>query len=364
LAPFLEEVITPEGVLRMDTHTHAAPSGDGQIGMAHRLLVHAANGTQVHFGTDHDHVADYRPLLEPLGLAPFMVSIVSDEVSPYLRGHHNIYPLEVLSDEPNHGSPPWQENLWTTEELHEQLRDRLNGGGIIQVNHGVGSSGMFSAAGMDDLNGEVGVPDHWSPNFDAMEVLNDGQWREFTDVYLDLLSRGLEPTPVGVSDAHGYQAGEDLSYVYVGHSDPRDLTNDALVSAFLAHAVVPSTGPYIEALNDYEWAPGTTVEGPITLDVVVYAPSWMQLDQLDLLENGEVVQTIEVPQEDAQAVERLNVRLDLSPEADAHYVVMVSGSEGMAPVYPNRTAWAMTAAIRVDLEGDGFDAPLPSLIIE
>ena len=132
----------------------------------------------------------------------------------------------------------------------------------------------------------------------------------------------------------------------------------------MARAVVPSTGPYIEAMNDYEWAPGTTVEGAATIDVKLSAPSWMHVDRLELLENGEVIETFEVAEEDATAVERLVTRVTLSPAADAHYVFMAHGSESMAPVYPGRTAWAMTAAIRVDVDGDGWDTPLPALTTE
>ena len=68
LTPILAEVVRPEGVLRMDPHAHASPSGDGRLSMSHRLLIHAANGIQVHFGTDHDMSLITDPL-EPLGLA-------------------------------------------------------------------------------------------------------------------------------------------------------------------------------------------------------------------------------------------------------------------------------------------------------
>ena len=51
-----------------DPHSHGSPSSDGALPMEDRLIVHAGVGLQVHFGTDHDHLADYRPLLAPLGL--------------------------------------------------------------------------------------------------------------------------------------------------------------------------------------------------------------------------------------------------------------------------------------------------------
>ena len=60
LTPILAEVVRPEGVLRIDPHA-ASPSGDGRLSMSHRLLIHV-QWHLAHFGTDHDHVADYRPL--------------------------------------------------------------------------------------------------------------------------------------------------------------------------------------------------------------------------------------------------------------------------------------------------------------
>ena len=92
---------------------------------------------------------------------------------------------------------------------------------------------------------------------------------------------------------------------------------------------------------------------------VLGAPGWLLGG-----ERCQVIETVEVAEDDAQAVERLSASFELSPDADAHYVFMARGSEGMSPVYPGRIAWAMTAAIRVDLDADGWDPPLPALIIE
>ena len=57
-----------DGWVLGDPHSHASPSQDGGITMEERLLVQAGTGVQVHFGTDHDHLADYRPLVDVTGL--------------------------------------------------------------------------------------------------------------------------------------------------------------------------------------------------------------------------------------------------------------------------------------------------------
>ena len=42
-------------------------------------------------------------------------------------------------------------------------------------------------------------------------------------------------------------------------------------------------------------------------------------------------------------------------------MVIASGSSPMTLAYPGEYAWAMTSAIRLDVQGDGWDAPLPPL---
>ena len=134
---------------------------------------------------------------------------------------------------------------------------------------------------------------------------------------------------------------------------------EQLTEALQAQATVVSRGPAILATVGGVWAPGQTFTGAVDLDVSVYAPSWMPLDTLELLENGAVVQTVELS---GTAAERGSAVFSLTPPADAHYIVIASGAASMHPVY-SETAWAMTAALKVDVAGDGWEAPLPALTV-
>jgi hypothetical protein len=145
----LDASVDTTGFWSLDPHSHAAPSGDGSIPMSGRLTVHAAHDVDVHFGTDHDHVVDYRPLLEPLGLSEHLVSIVSDEVSPTRRGHHNVYPVEVQPEASNGGAFQWSRtylDTWsTTAELFAHMHEMASDGDVIvQANHPTGSSGLLA----------------------------------------------------------------------------------------------------------------------------------------------------------------------------------------------------------------------------
>jgi len=353
----LQAVSFPEGLLTADPHSHASPSGDGDIAMAHRLITQAANGVQVHFGTDHDHIADYRPLLEPLDLSGWMTSIVADEISPVLRGHTNAYPITIDPDAPNHGAVRWWDGVETTDAYYQQIRAAIGPDAILQLNHPWGSSGMLGIADYDVTTGTIGRPSHFSERFDAMEVLNDRQYDEFLPLYLDLVSRGYEPTPTGVSDAHGYRNGQGVSLTWLdaGIAEPSALTDALLIETMRARRVVVSRGPYLEVTAGGQRVPGQTLTGAQTLRVDVHAASFVAVDTIDLLRDGEVVESASW---EGEAIE-----WTLPTDADAAYVVIAHGSESMAPVYPGETPWAMAAAVRLDVAGDGWDPPLAPLII-
>ncbi len=331
-----------------DPHMHAAPSGDGSATMEQRLLGAAGVGLDLHFGTDHDHVADYRPLLDALGLGPWLTTVVADEVSPTSRGHLNLYPL-VPTDEPNGGSYPywtgWED---TTDAQMAVLRER-HPGALIQSNHPL-DAGM---AGIADWSpGTIGKPDYWSEDFDLMEILNADDHTAYTSLFVDLTSRGLVITPVGVSDSHSVTSGNpglNTTHIQLGET----YSDEALVQALRDGRTVVSHGVGLALSID----PGTTVVGAQELTVELLRASWIPVDSVSLLRDGEPVDT-RTSDLDAPLV------FTLDPDADAWYSVVAEGSQGLAPVWPNETAWAFTSPIRVDLAGDGWTAPLPPLTLD
>jgi len=344
----LEAAYTPDGWLVADPHMHAAPSPDGKIPMAERLVVAAGVGIQLPFGTDHDHVVDYSPLVDALGLDDVLASIVATEVSPVVRGHFNTYPLQSDLDQINgSGWRWWLESFTDTGALMDMLRGhhKSDAGPIVQVNHPM--SGLASFAGWEP--GRVSRPDYWTDDFDAMEVNNGGGFGDEFELYNDLISRGLEFAPTGVSDSHNHLSGGpgyNVTFLGVDERDPGLVTDDALVEAFVARRTVVASGAWIALSID----PGSDIVGPTTLDARAHTPSWIGIDRLILYENGEAIDT----------VEGTSASWELAPDADAAYVVLAQGDSSMSPI-SSRTPWAMTSAIRLDVDGDGWAAPLPPL---
>lgn len=358
----LERAFAVEGVVTLDPHSHASPSADGGISMEERLLVTAATGTDVHFGTDHDHVADYNPVLRAMGLSPWLKSVVADEVSPVPRGHFNAYPARQ-DGRPNGGAPRWWWGVESTSALFAWIRETVGSDGIIQANHPTGASGMFDLADYNPAGGTVGEPNKWSSDFDAMELVNSGQYEDYFTFYLDLVSRGQLVTPVGVTDSHSHRGGDpglNLTWLYTGGT-LHDFDDDVLKSAMAARATVAAHGPFIDARVAGDWAPGREV-APSTLAVRVLAPSWIPVDEVRLYENDALAATLPC---EGTAPTWCRGTFELSPQADAAYVVVAAATtRPIVAVWPGSYAWAATSAVLVDVDGDGWSAPKPPLVME
>jgi len=348
--PPLEGGFETPGWIIADPHTHAAPSGDANITMAERLLVQTASGVQVHFGTDHDHFADYRPLVRALGLDGQLKSALANEVSPPVRGHFNVYPLPSALDGPNGGAWRWwAEFPESTDALFQTLRERFGEDVILQVNHPT-DSGMAQMARWSP--GKVERGNTWSTRFDAIEVLNAGEHEEFVPFFRDMWRHGNQPLAIGVSDSHRHEAGNEgfsFTYLYVGDTEVADLSDDALEQAMREGGLIASTGPFL----DMSVRPGSLISSATTLDVSVLAGPTAQIASVQLWANGELVAS----NDDTEA------SFELNPSEDTFYVVMAQGSGNMRPI-SGEVPWAMSQPIRFDVGGDGWTAPQPPLVPE
>ena len=343
----LDEAYRLDDWLIGDPHSHASASPDGSITMAERLVVQAGQGIQLHFATDHDHVVDFGPVLDALGLGGVMGTITSCEMSPIMRGHLNLYPLTPQPQLPNNGAWPWWRELVesTTEEIaaiDEQLASPL-----VQANHPM--DGLASLAGWSP--GHIARGDYWCDEIDAIEVMNGGSHGESVTFWLDLASRGLLTAPIGVSDNHGYIGSSGLSVTFLGvdTGDPATVDDAALIDAITGLRTIASLGPFL----DMSIPPGSVVTGAETLEVEVLAPSWIVVDELRLLRDGEVVETVTGTQ----------ASFELDPDQDALFVVEAVGSQAMSPV-SGSTPWALSGPILFDRDADGWVAPLEPLSID
>jgi hypothetical protein len=181
-------------------------------------------------------------------------------------------------------------------------------------------------------------------------VLNAADNEDYLEVWWDLVTRGYEITPTGVSDSHSHFGGSpglSATWMHTG-GDLVDLTDTDVENTFRDGRVVATRGPFLELSVDPSDVPPGTV-----LDVEARSPSWIVVDRLQLWQDGQVL----------EEVAGTTARFTLDPAADAVFTVVAVGDTPMAPL-SSRTPWAMTGMYRVDVAGDGFDAPLPPLVID
>lgn len=340
----------PTGLYSFDPHQHSSTSGDGKISMEGRVMTNLAHGVDFHVSTEHDHIVDFAPLIAALGLSDRLQTIIGAEISPPQKGHFNGYPLKVDTAAQNNGAPFWWLQPEPTQSLFDQIIPKLEQNGVIQANHPLGSSGIFDAAGYNFYLGTIANPYYWSNDFTAMELINDNTYASYLPYYLDQISRGHIITPTSVSDSHTHAngIGQNRTFAYIGDSTP---SVDSIMQATAHQQVVASRGAYIHATVDGQFAPGATFVGNQTLNIDLYAPTWMDIDTVSVLENGvEIWSTV-------YAGESMTVAL--SPTEDAHYTVIAQGDERM-PMY-DTYAWSMTAAFFIDVDGGGWTPSLDSL---
>jgi hypothetical protein len=357
----LERVIEHDGWLALDAHLHGAPSFDGALPMADRLVACAATGVDIAAISEHDLHVDYAPLLEAMGLRSRLLTIPTVEVTTMLRGHFNLWPLvPAPREEPNGGALDWWNHRVSTEELFGLMREAAGPGALLQVNH-PRTPGMLTFADFDPAVGEAEDPDAFSWDFETFELINGGvaDLEQVREDYFGFLNHGHVRVPLGVSDSH-YRfipCGMGRTDIPLDADSAGEIDQDAVVEALLAGHTVAATGVTLRA-----WAgdalPGETVTGErIELEVEVLAPSWIVPDSLRLIRDGEILR--EEPLEHQGGGLWFSGTLTAEAERDAWFALEVVGGTPMGDAWRNQTPYAMTSAFLLDVEGDGWEAPGP-----
>jgi hypothetical protein len=223
--------------------------------------------------------------------------------------------------------------------------------------------GYFRNAVLDERRGT-----HWrkqfSFDFDLIEVVNGNELGR-VDVlaknlprYYDLLNLGARRYPaVGSSDSHKLTnewAGYPRTYVRVGGDEGAHVTATELAASLRGGHTVVSLGPFIDArIGDA--GPGDTVEtvsGSVPLDVTIRAADWMDVSRVDVVLDGDTIQSFDVglpPEGDV----RWSKTLDVPVTSTSWIVVVVRGQHPIDEVLPGLhvAPFAFTSPIWVNALG-------------
>jgi hypothetical protein len=150
------------------------------------------------------------------------------------------------------------------------------------------------------------------------------------------------------------------SDIFVDEADPAKVTTDALVDALLQGHVVASVGLTLRATvsNGTDTAmPGDTLTGEsVQVSAQVRAPAWVVPDTLRVYRNGEVVAEETMPEAPVDGL-WWDGSWTVDTPTDAWIVVEVEGATPMGATWRQVQPYAITNAVRVDTEGDGWTPP-------
>lgn len=363
----LPRVVDSSGYVGGDFHIHAQYSPDSNVLPEHRMRTAMSENLEIPCMTEHDTIRDFAPVVAAMpGADLFVQPVTGSEITTYMYGHFNAWPLTEKPDHYSYGGIEWFDT-WAPE-LMQRIRDSEEHDVIIQANHprGAGIGSYFSAVGLDIATGTIENWDNWTDDFDAIEVFNggcsNGNREELRD-WFDFLNRGYRISVSGGSDSHSEFSELGVSRVYMRtEHEGASITQQELVDNFKNLSVFVSCGPFVRfVIGNTNLGETLTATGPVNALVHVEAPSYMTLSELRIIRNGEVFWSqaeADWPPEDGAVRYDGVIELDPGPE-DCWFALEVTGSGGQQPITGD-TPYAITSPIFIDVDGNGvFDPPLP-----
>jgi hypothetical protein len=367
----LDRVVDTTGLQCGDFHVHTWRSNDSGDNSVLKLAQAVADGVELPVRSDHEYVADFKPEIAELGVEAFAAGFGSIELtSMEVWGHMGVFPLTPDPTQINGGAPKWQS--WPTPEqpdtpfetlsppvVFDEVRARPESPLVI-INHPRGGANYFDYVGYNSATGLADIESDWDTKFTLVEVFNDSGWqsnkgRNVAD-WFGLLRAGRKVFAVGSSDSHGLSTspvGYPRTCMKLGTDDPRGLTANQVRDALGAGHSSISGGIYVTATLGAA-GPGDTVTGagsPMQVNVTVQAATWVDVDAIDVVVDGLVVDTITIMPGDADPqnpVMRWSGQVPVQVQASGGFVVIAAYGEGrLDPVHPGRVPFGVTNPIFV-----------------
>jgi len=368
----LERSVATPRVQCGDFHVHTWRSNDSGDDALTKVAQAVADGVELPVRSDHEWVADFSQEIAALKVEPFAAAIGSIELTSFeVWGHMGVFPLTPDPAAVNAGAPRWQQfptadhpeialATLSPPSVFDTVRARREAPLVI-INHPRGGANYFDYVGFDPATGLVNSAPDWDTKFTLVEVFNNSGWqqnrsRNVAD-WLGLLRAGRKVFAVGSSDSHGI-AGSPVGYprtcITLDTDDPRQLTPNLVRDQLAAGRAAVSGGIYVTAQLGTT-VPGDTTTGagsPQMVDVTVQAASWVDVTTLEVIVDGETVDTIPILPSDAPDPSTPAVRwrkpVPVQTRATGGFIVIAAyGEQPLEPVHPGKIPFGVTEPIFV-----------------
>ena len=367
----MDRSVDTTGMQCADFHIHTWRSNDSPDDSLRKLAQAVGDGLELPVRSDHEFVADFTEEIQTLGVQAFAAGFASVELtSMEVWGHMGVFPLVPDPSAINNGAPKWQtfptageldtpfETL-SPPKVFDAVRARPEAPVVI-INHPRGPTNYFGYVGYDPATGLVALEADWDTKFTLVEVFNDASWvdNKSTNVadWFGLLKAGRKVFAVGNSDSHelaGSPVGYPRNCLALGTDDPRAVTKEQIRDTLAAGHSVVSGGVYVSAKIGNA-KPGDTVTGAgntMNVDIVVRAATWIDVDTIEVVVDGAVIDTIPIMPGDADpqdATIRWTGSIPVQPVATGGFVVVAAyGDKTLEPVHRGRKPFGVTNPIFV-----------------
>lgn len=386
LTGVLRRLVDTTGWISCDYHNHSTQSGDNTCGTADRLINLAAEHIEFAPTTEHNRLFDWMPLIEQLGLAPYLMTVKGLELTGSGQ-HMNSFPFEPVAFLQDNGAPVWNRDprISALTLRRWQGEDPLR---WIQLNHPDLGEDFNDRDGDGEPDGgfaglERMVDALETQNFVNNDILAEAPFKilrgaggketvrplwKFT--WLQLLNRGVRLWATAVADAHsvhGNGVGGWRVYLPSSTDDPAKVDWRENVRHAHAGRAVLTTGPFLEVRCEDGTLPGgtTRLPGPFGLRVRVQCTDWQDIDRVQILVNGRQRPDLNFTRTNHPAffgngVVKFDQVLPIRLREDAHLIVVAIGehstlktgfgSSDQAALQP----CAYNNPIFVDVDGNGF----------
>jgi hypothetical protein len=367
----LDHAVDTTGVQCGDFHIHTWRSNDSGDDSLEKVRQAVADGLELPVRSDHEYVGDFSSEIAQLGVGAFANGMGSIELTSFeVWGHMGVFPLVADATAVNAGAPKWQTfptaKTPTTEfatlsppKVFDTVRARPESP-IVIINHPRGGANYFDYVGFDPATGLANVEGEWDTKFTLVEVFNDSDWKANRDKtvrdWLSLLKSGRKVFAVGSSDSHGLvnsPVGYPRTCISVGTDDPRALVPNQVRDQLAAGHTTISGGIYVTAKLGAA-GPGDTTTGagsPIAADVIVRAATWVDVTSIDVVVDGQTVDTIPIMPGDRDPTDptvRYHKPITVQTAATGGFVVFAAfGTKPLEPVHPGRIPFGVTNPIFV-----------------